>query len=390
MHRDRAVNWALFGRRPRRHGTARGVTAARVCRFGFLALSVLALTACHKTEERGEEAFAADRSVTVWSSLAQVRQPVTTLRYGERVEILERRNDQLRVRTATAAIGWTEGRALMDSQLWQRARALADRAAALPLQARAQTDKLTNAHIEPGRKTPRVFQFRGGTALEVLERAAADYVPAGSEEAAGAKERDAEAAPAEVRREDWVLVRANTEAAGNIAGWVLRRFVKYELPAELLDYSNQYRFVAWFELSRVPAGTAAPSGGAHANAPGPPESEAAEQPSAPGSAEKPQFLVAGIQGPEGQSCDFTLMRVYTWGAERQRYETAYVESNLCGSLPIRVRPAASPGANVAFSFTNSGKAGEEQREYQMHQTSVHRVDQRPQRKGPRAERGPKK
>jgi len=367
----------------------RGATAAaRLCRFFFLAMLALALAACRKAEEHGEEAFAADRSVTVMSSLAQVRQPVATLRYGDRVEILERRNDQLRVRTATAAIGWVEGHALMDSPLWHRARALADRAAALPLQARAQTDKLTNAHIEPGRKAPRVFQFRGGTALEVLERAAADYSPAGSEEAAGAKDRDAEAAPAEVRREDWVLVRANTEAAGNIAGWVLRRFVKYEIPAELLDYSNQYRFVAWFELSRVPAGTAAPSPGAHPNAPGPPEAGGAEQPSAPESAEKPQFLVAGIQGPEGQSCDFTLIRAYTWGAERQRYETAYVESNLCGSLPIRVQPAASPGGNPAFAFTNSGKAGEEKREYQMHQTSVHRVDQRPQRKRPGAERGP--
>jgi hypothetical protein len=172
----------------------------------------------------------------------------------------------------------------------------------------------------------------------------------------------------------------------NIAGWVLRRFVKYEIPAELLDYSNQYRFVGWFELSRVAAGTQEDAI-AHGKGPGPPESGASEAP-APGSTEKPQFLVAGIQGPEGQSCDFTLLRVYTWGAARQRYETAYVESNLCGTLPIRVQPATAPGGNAAFAFTNNGKAGEEQREYAMHQTSVRRTDHRPAPKGRRPAKGP--
>jgi hypothetical protein len=184
------------------------------------------------------------------------------------------------------------------------------------------------------------------------------------------------------------LVRAATVSAGDIAGWVLRRFVKYEIPPELLDYSNQYRFVGWFELSRVPAGKpATASRRAEASAPGPPESVAGAQATAEGKGEKPQFLVAGIQGPEGQDCDFTLLRVYTWGEARQRYETAYVESNLCGSLPIRVQPATAPGANATFSFTNQGKADTEQREYVMHQTSVRRTDRRPAAKDRRGARG---
>ena len=40
----------------------------------------------------------------------------------------------------------------------------------------------------------------------------------------------------------------------------------------------------------------------------------------------------------GKACDFTMLRVYTWGSKRKRYETAYVESDLCGHLPIRVPP----------------------------------------------------
>src|SRR5208283_2187719 len=50
---------------------------------------------------------------------------------------------------------------------------------------------------------------------------------------------------------------------------------------------------------------------------------------------------AGSTGPDGQPCDFTLIRVYTWGAGRRRYETAYVESNLCGTLPILVQTAGA-------------------------------------------------
>ena len=351
---------------------------------------VLGFAACGKSNGQDQEAYAGDRSVTVWSSTAQVRQPVATLRYGDRVEILEKKNDFLRVRTPTAAIGWTEERALIDSELWKRARALADRAASLPVQAHASAERLTNAHIDPGRKSPRVIQLRGGTPLEVLEHAVAEFTPGGGEDAA-TKDSNGSTAQAEARREDWALVRASSEEGVNVAGWVLRRFVKYEIPPELLDYSNQYRFVGWFELNSVPGGTPAPAAGKPpGNGPGPPESVESTQDAAGSRAQKPQFLVAGIQGPDGQECDFTLLRVYTWGTQRQRYETAYVESRLCGSLPIRVQPAAAQGGNAGFSFANNGKDGREQREYVMHQTSVRRTDHRPAAKAGRAARGPGK
>jgi hypothetical protein len=337
----------------------------------FAIVVMLGWAGCRHAERAGEEAFVGDRSVTLWSSLAQVRQPVASLHYGDRVEIMERQNEQARVRTAAGELGWTEQRNLMDSALWHRARELAQGAQAMPVQARATSDKLTNVHIEPGRTAPRTYQLRSGTPLEVLGRAVADYTRGGSEGSGGEA--------AETRHEDWALVRAHEDPVGEIAGWVLRRFVKFEFPPDLLDYSTQYRFVAWFELSRVPAGEpapppAAPARRAEREAPGPPESLRAGQTPAP--TEKAQYLVAGIQGPEGQSCDFTLIRVYTWGAPRRRYETAYVESNLCGSLPIRVQPAGTRGVNAEFAFTNQGRAGEEHREYVMHQTSVRRTDNR--------------
>ena len=331
----------------------------------FAAL-ISGLSACSR--ERGEEAFVGDRNVTLWNSLAQVRQPVTVVHYGERVEIMERQSEQAHVRTASGSLGWTDQRYLMDSALWHRVRDLTEKARSQPVQGHASTDKLTNVHIDPGRATPRTYQLRSGTPLEVLGRAVAEVTRGGTEDAAP-----------ETKREDWALVRSQEDPAGEIVGWVLRRFVKYEIPRELVDYSTQYRFVAWFELNRVAAAGAALADGAAARpgareAPGPPESVRAAQASQP--REKPQFLVAGILGPDGQACDFTLIRVYTWGAGRRRYETAYMESNLCGSLPIVVHPAGAQGPYAGFAFTNRGRRGEEHREYVMQQTSVHRTDNR--------------
>ena len=71
---------------------------------------------------------------------------------------------------------------------------------------------------------------------------------------------------------------------------------------------------------------------------------------------KPQYLVAGIKGGEGQPCDFTLLRFYTWGAKRQRYETAFVENDICGRMPIRVTAdAAESGIRFADPAQNGAE-----------------------------------
>ncbi len=129
-----------------------------------------------------------------------------------------------------------------------------------------------------------------------------------------------------------------------IAGWILARFIELDLPGPVNDYVNaaDLHVVAWFELNRVPDG----SGG-----------------------EAPQYLVAGSRGGEGQPCDFTLLRVYTWGATRHSYETAYVESDLCGKLPIHVTNA---GGAPEFRFADADD-GSAERVYVMRQTEVRRV-----------------
>jgi hypothetical protein len=84
---------------------------------------------------------------------------------------------------------------------------------------------------------------------------------------------------------------------------------------------------------------------------------------------RPQYLVAGARGGEGQPCDFTLLRVYTWGLTRHRYETAYVENGICGRMPIRVTAGA---AGEEFRFADPMQDGAD-RVYRVRQTTVRRV-----------------
>jgi hypothetical protein len=120
--------------------------------------------------------------------------------------------------------------------------------------------------------------------------------------------------------------------------------------------SSDLHLVAWFELNRVPGAIGDSSDATASGEDG-------------GSGEMPQYLVAGSRGEEGQACDFTLLRVYTWDDPKQRYETAFLESDLCGKLPIHV---SENGGDPEFQFTDANDVGG-QRTYVMHKTMVRRV-----------------
>ena len=287
-------------------------------------------------------AYVADRAATLWSTTAEVRHAVATLGYGERVMIASRSGDQVRVRTDDGAQGWLDSRMLMDAAMWQRVEDLLTRARALPVQAIGHTRALSNVRLEPGRDAARIFQFGRDVPVAVLQRKTA---PAPQTSGAAAEEVDTRADDKtredKPKQEDWLLVLGTGDTP--IAGWVLGRFIDLQPPAPIPDYTSAagMRVVAWAVLSSA------------ADASGP----------------KPQYLVAGVRGGEGQVCDFTMLRVYTWDAPRQRYETAFIDSDLCGSLPIRVSQVAG---ETEFRFAEIDERGE-QRVYRMKQTVVRRV-----------------
>jgi hypothetical protein len=303
------------------------------------------------------DAYISERSVTLWSSIAQVREQLGVLLYGDHVDVLARHNENVKVRTATGVVGWVDGRYLMDPDLWQRSAKLLKQASAIPVQARGRTKVPTNLRVEPGRNEPRLYQFSRNAPVEIVGRATADWVQVSDE-----KEPASE--PAETKKEDWFLIRGtatrppgegvvrnsaitNTTQPGDqavpIAGWVVARFVSLDLPDPVREgaESANIRPLAWFELNRV----------------------------TDGEGDHPQYLVAGARGPEGQACDFTTMRVYTWYSRKSRYETAFIDNNVCGALPIRV--SNDPKGEPEFFFRLFG--GKEERHYRLIQTVVRRI-----------------
>ena len=304
------------------------------------------------------EAFVSERNVTLWGRVAQVREPLGILHYGDRVDVVARRNDNVEVRTAAGVVGWVDSRLLMEPALWQRSIKLLDQVRSMPVQARGRTKVASNLRVQPGRTQPRLYQFGRNVPVEIVARGVADWAQV-------TDERDSSDEPQETKKEDWYLIRGvatrppgettargtestNTTQPGDqtmpIAGWVVARFLVLDLPDPVREgaASANIRPVAWFELNRV----------------GEP----------PG--DKPQYLVAGARGPEGQPCDFTTLRVYTWNARRTRYETAYIENNLCGQMPVRV--GKGPRGEPEFRFRVMG-GNREERVYHLIQTVVRRV-----------------
>ena len=324
----------------------------------LLALVTLVAWMLRPKHETLGEAFVSEKVAPLLSGIAQVREQVATLHYGERVDVVGKRNDYVKVRTNAGTVGWVEGRQLMEPAVWQRSIKLLDQTRGMPLQARGRTKVSTNLRVQPGRTEPRLYKFGRNAPVEIVGRAVADWVQA-------ADEKEAANEPQETKKEDWFLVRGvatrppgeaaaraaestNTTQPGDqtipIAGWVVARFVELDLPDPVREGANSanIRPVAWFELNRV----SDPSGS------------------------KPQFLVAAARGPEGQVCDFTALRVYTWYVKKSRYETAFIENNLCGQLSVRVGKGPKGEPEFRFRVMDGNK---EERVYRLNQTVVRRV-----------------
>jgi hypothetical protein len=324
--------------------------------------------------EAAGEGYIAERSVTLWSGVAQVREPLDALHYGDRVEIVARHNDSVKVRTAGGEVGWIDARSLMEPALWQRSAKLLGDAQELPVQARGRTKVATNLRVLPGRTQPRLYQFGRGNPVEIVGRAVADVAQA-SDEKESAGEAAADSKKEEARKEEWLFVRglatrppseanprtpdtSTTTQPGDrtspIAGWIIGRFVELDLPDTVKEgtASANVRPVAWFELNKVSDISGA----------------------------KPQYLVAGSRGPDSQPCDFINIRVYTWNPKKTRYETAYIENNLCGQMPVRI--GTGPKGEPEFRFRskdaspadgNSPVANNDERVYRLIQTVVRRI-----------------
>src|SRR5438445_7294811 len=86
----------------------------------LLALVVLVAWMLRPKRENQGEAFVSEKVAPLLSGIAQVREQVGMLHYGELVDLLAKRNDYAKVRTNAGAVGWVGIRQLMEPGLWLR------------------------------------------------------------------------------------------------------------------------------------------------------------------------------------------------------------------------------------------------------------------------------
>src|SRR6266436_2087990 len=133
----------------------------------LLSLVALAAWMLRPRRETLGEAFVSEKVASLLSGIAQVREPVGTLHYGERVDVVGRRNDYVKVRTNAGTVGWVESRKLMEPALWQRSIKLLD-------QTRGRTKVSSNLRVQPGRTQSRLYQFARNVPVEIVGRGVAD------------------------------------------------------------------------------------------------------------------------------------------------------------------------------------------------------------------------
>lgn len=321
----------------------------------FVIVGVAAYLRFHHKKGPIDVAYAGNRQVTLWSTTAQVREPVAIVNFGERLDVLDTSEEEVKVRASNGATGWVNEHELLSAELWDQARALEAKAAAMPVEAHGHTKVLSNLHLDAGRDVARTRQLSRDVPLDLLARQSVD-IPAvnraGTDHAntdrANTDEDSSPSEPAQAKKEDWWLVRAHPPAEAPFSGWILGRFIELDVPAPLPDYASSAgtRIVAWFDLNHAKDSSGNP---------------------------KTQYLLLGAKGPEGQACDFSSVRVYTWGVQRNRYETAFVDSGVCGKLPVELTRSTTSAGDVTFSFDDLSHGAPIKRTYRMHQTIVRRV-----------------
>jgi hypothetical protein len=294
------------------------------------------------------EAYAGPATMKIRSDIPLQSSTVATVRHGERLEIVQRRRRFMRVRTPSGAIGWTDERQLLASGDMADLKALATIAAKMPSQGKASTFGDLNVHTLPARQAPSFIQIKENEKVDVLlhvsapragppsrpilppvpkkQKAAKKPVkppkyppppmptppppPANWLELSKTNRDDSTLDPPEeveppkpVPQDDWSLVR---NAAGQ-TGWALTRRLFMAIPDEVAQYAEGHRIVAYFALGDVQDGED----------------------------KKSNWLWATLSDTS-QPFDFDSFRIFIWSLKRHRYETAYIERNLEGYLPILV------------------------------------------------------
>lgn len=332
------------------------------------------LASCSSNPDRAPalaEAYIGPAKLQLREELVARAEVVAQLEHGERVEIIGRRRRFLKVRTSGGAEGWLDSRQLLSEKEMEALRALDARAGDGSPQGAATVFEPLNVHTAPNRQAPSFYQLTPDTKAEVITHQRAPRVPFEppaflqdlSRPAAAARKpkrpkkepanapppraaapalpedwralsgipdspppappKPAAAAPAPAL-EWWTLVRAGEGRTG----WVLTSLLYLSIPEEVAQYAERARIMSYYRLGEVTAR----------------------------SGEKKPIWLWTTLADRNVDHHFDGMRVFTWSARRQRYETAYIERNLKGWLPLALQSGG--GAVTGWTVLLENKQGE--------------------------------
>ncbi len=245
------------------------------------------------------------RGLDLRDRVAPVNQRVAHVVNGDRLEVMERNGRFLQVKTSDGKVGWVEEHEVIDQDTYDKFEDLQKQTAQSPVLSKGILRESYWLHDAPGREADRFYLLRPNTKLDLLERVSVPKPQPVGLLLAG--KRGTAAAPPPM--EDFWLAR---DAAGQV-GWVRGGVLDEDVPEDIAVLVPNEKVVAAYVIRKVRDPAAKTADG-----------------------QVPEYLAALTPWKAGLPYDFDQIRVFTWNVRRHRYETAYLEHDLEGYLPVKI------------------------------------------------------
>lgn len=314
-------------------------------------LSVLA--GCKALATKSDAGVVVARRAQIRSSTAVVAADLLEVNRGDPVDILDsmdvpdpqdntrkERWYRVRARNDESTEGWIEARNIMQQEVLESTRKLAEEDKGLPSQAIGQLRAGSNLRLTPDRagNDNIIMRLDSGSTFGIVgwkrvpkptssETIDSDVAPkAGSVPQAvtrNRKESDEEKEPEETN-ELWYKVRLDPSISPGPAGWIYGKQVELSVPSDIIFYRTGREFVAWQRLD-----------GDTSEKEGSPKGKDVAKEVRPGS----WVILEKSSSDQPHTLDEPdFDRIYVLGYDKrdQEHYTAYRSPDLKGYLPLRV------------------------------------------------------
>src|SRR5262245_21113700 len=248
----------------------------------------LLLTSCAPNPEPIlDEGTVVARNASLRLKNSSTSRTIKLLDTGDKVDVLERQDNWYRVRYGSDIEGWMEESTVVTNQTRDRIKKIVAESQNLEPQNTAVTKQDANLRLEPGRNTSIIRRLDRGTKVEVLDRVT--------------KPRPG----SDTSYDMWMKVRPTPTEVG----WVLAGAVDFDIPMELVQYSEDYVYAAVKTINLVQD---------------------------PLAGEITWYIIGERKPSTDPNIDFQGVRVFTWNMKKHRYETAFRTKGMRGVYPLEI------------------------------------------------------